>query len=94
MNTQRLTSTYYDWTHGWHGFVILYLLISVFSLVGLKRGRANPQQYLFSPITSVLTLVVVGLLMEILNWILGKLFSLQLSGVYGDRNRPVCAPRH
>jgi uncharacterized protein (DUF1330 family) len=24
MNTQRLTSTYYDWTHGWHGFLIAF----------------------------------------------------------------------
>jgi len=84
MNTQRLTSTYYDWTHGWHGFLILYLLIAVFSLVGLKRGRASPQHYLFSPITSLLTLVAVGLLMEILTWFLRKFLNLQLTGVYGD----------
>ena len=57
MNTQRLTSTYYDLTHGWRGFLLLYLLIAVFSVVGLKRGRASLRQYLFSPITSLLTLV-------------------------------------
>jgi type IV secretory pathway TraG/TraD family ATPase VirD4 len=84
MNTQRLTSTYYDLTHGWHGFVIIYLLITVFSLVGLKRGRASSQHYLFSPITSLLTLVAVGLLMEILTWFLGKFLNLKLTGVYGD----------
>jgi type IV secretory pathway TraG/TraD family ATPase VirD4 len=84
MNTQRLTSTYYDWTHGWHGFLILYLLIAAFSLVGLKQGRASLRQYLFSPITSLLTLVAVGLLSEILNWILGTFLKLQLSGVYRD----------
>jgi hypothetical protein len=43
MNTQRLTSTYYDWTHGWHGFLILYLLIATFSIVGLKR-EARPRE--------------------------------------------------
>jgi type IV secretory pathway TraG/TraD family ATPase VirD4 len=84
MNTQRLTSTYYDWTHGWHGFLVLYLAVAVFSIIGLRRGRASAEQYLFSPITSLLTLVVVGLLMEILNWILEKFLSLQLSGVYGN----------
>jgi hypothetical protein len=51
MNTQRLASTYYDWTHGRHGFLLLYLLIAVFSLAGLKRGRANYDQYLFWPFT-------------------------------------------
>jgi hypothetical protein len=36
MNTQRLASTYFDLTHGWHGFVILYLLISIFSWSAVK----------------------------------------------------------
>jgi type IV secretory pathway TraG/TraD family ATPase VirD4 len=84
MNTQRLTSTYYDLTHGWHGLLIFYLLIAAFSLIGLKQGRASPRQYLFSPITSLLTLVLVGLLSEILTWVLGKFFNLHLSGVFGD----------
>jgi type IV secretory pathway TraG/TraD family ATPase VirD4 len=83
MNTQRLTSIYYDLTHGWHGFLILYLLIAVFSLVGLKQGRASLRQYLFSPITSLLTLVAVGLSMELLGWILGK-FDVHLVGIFGD----------
>jgi type IV secretory pathway TraG/TraD family ATPase VirD4 len=83
MNTQRLTSTYYDLTHGWHGFVIIYLLIAVFSIVGLKRGRASPEQYLFSPITSLLTLVAVGLLLELSNWVCTKVFGVHLVGMFG-----------
>ena len=51
MNTQRLTSTYYDWTHGWHGFLVAYLIIALFSLAGLKRGHAAPQQYAYWPFT-------------------------------------------
>jgi hypothetical protein len=39
MNTQRLTSTYYDWTHGWHGFVIPCLLVAVFSILLVACGR-------------------------------------------------------
>src|SRR5271170_1795952 len=83
MNTQRLTSTYYDWTHGWHGLFVLYLVVAVFSLAGLKRGRASLQQFFFWPFTSVLTMVVVGLLLELSGWILGK-FNLQLIGIYRD----------
>jgi hypothetical protein len=28
MNTQRLTSAYYDWTHGWHGYHVPYAFVS------------------------------------------------------------------
>lgn len=76
MNTQRLTSTYYDLTHGWQGFVILYLLIAVFSIIGIKYGRASRRQYLLSPITSLLTLVAVGLSMELLGWIQATSFGI------------------
>jgi phosphotransferase system glucose/maltose/N-acetylglucosamine-specific IIC component len=72
MNTQRFTSTYYDLTHGWHGFLLFYVLIAAFSLVGLKRGRAGFNQYLYWPITSLITLVIVGLFLAALNWLLVK----------------------
>jgi type IV secretory pathway TraG/TraD family ATPase VirD4 len=84
MNTQRLTSAYYDWTHGWHGLLVFYVLIAVFSLAGLKRARAPLNQYLYWPITSVFTLVVVGLSMEVLGWIVDKLFNLHLDGIYRE----------
>jgi type IV secretory pathway TraG/TraD family ATPase VirD4 len=84
MNTQRLTSTYYDLTHGWHGFLLFYVLIAVFSLAGLKRGRAGFDQYFYWPFTSLATMVVVGLLLEVLEWILGKFFNLHFSGVFAD----------
>lgn len=48
MNTQRLTSTYYDLTHGWQGFVIIYVLNLVFPRWPKKRGPASPAQILFS----------------------------------------------
>jgi type IV secretory pathway TraG/TraD family ATPase VirD4 len=83
MNTQRLTSTYYDWTHGWHGIVVFYVLIAVFSLAGLKRARAGLNQYLYWPITSIFTLVAVGLLLEVFGWIVGKFF-MPMAGVYRD----------
>lgn len=31
----------YDWTHGVRGLLVPYGLIAVFSLVGLKHGRAQ-----------------------------------------------------
>ena len=41
MDTQRLTSIYFDLTRGWHGFLLLYLAVAVFSPAGLKRGHAR-----------------------------------------------------
>jgi hypothetical protein len=58
----NLESCYHDLTHGWHGIVRLYVLIAVFSLAGLKRGRANLEQCFFWPFSTAATLVVVGLL--------------------------------
>jgi hypothetical protein len=43
MITQRLTTASHDLTHGWHGFLLVYALIAVFSLAGLKRGRAGAE---------------------------------------------------
>jgi type IV secretory pathway TraG/TraD family ATPase VirD4 len=68
----NLESHYYDLTHGWHGIVMLYVLIAVFSLAGLKRGRAGLEQYFFWPFSTMATLVVVGLLVEALSWALSK----------------------
>src|SRR5271166_3450003 len=84
MNTQRLVSEYYDLTHGWHGFLLFYILIAVFSLAGLKRGRAGLDQYFYWPFTSLATMVVVGLLLELLEWILRQFFSLHFGGIYSD----------
>jgi type IV secretory pathway TraG/TraD family ATPase VirD4 len=83
MNTQRLTSTYYDLTHGWHGFLVFYVLIAIFSLAGLKRAHAGLNHYMYWPITSLITLVVVGLLLEVFRWLLGK-FNLPLAGIFSD----------
>jgi type IV secretory pathway TraG/TraD family ATPase VirD4 len=84
MNTQRFTSAYYDWTHGWHGFFVAYALIAIFSLAGLRRARAGLDQYGYWPFTSLATLVAVGLLSELIQWILGSWFHVQLAGVFGD----------
>ena len=84
MNTQRLTSTYYDLAHGWHGFLLFYVLIAVFSLAGLKRGRAGLDQYFYWPFTSLATMVVVGLLLELLEWILGQFFNVRFGGISAD----------
>jgi hypothetical protein len=83
MNTHRLTSAYYDLTHGWHGFVVFYVLIAIFSLAGLKRAHAGLNQYLHWPITSLITLVVVGLLLEVFKWLWGKC-NLQLAGIFTE----------
>jgi Type IV secretion-system coupling protein DNA-binding domain len=83
MNTHRLTSAYYDLTHGWHGFVMIYALIAIFSLAGLKRAHAGLNQYLYWPITSLINLVVVGLLLEVFKWLLRN-FNLQLAGIFTD----------
>jgi type IV secretory pathway TraG/TraD family ATPase VirD4 len=82
MNTQRLTSTFTDLTHGWYGFLLVYALIAVFSLAGLKRGRAGAAQYVYWPFTSLATLLVVALLSELPQLLLKSIFHLQLSGVF------------
>jgi type IV secretory pathway TraG/TraD family ATPase VirD4 len=84
MNTQRLTSAYHDWTHGWHGLLVMYVLIAVFSLAGLKRARAGFNQYLYWPITSVFTLVAVGLLLDVFGWIVDNIFKVHLAGIFGN----------
>ena len=61
MNTANLNALIYTWTHGTKGLVLLYAIIAVFSLAGLKRGRASLRQYIAWPVTTLATLVVVGL---------------------------------
>jgi len=76
----NLESRYYDLTHGWHGVVMLYVLIAVFSFAGLRRGRAGLEQYFFWPFSTMATLVVIGLLVEFLSWALSSLAGLH----FGD----------
>jgi type IV secretory pathway TraG/TraD family ATPase VirD4 len=84
MNTQRVASAYYDLTHGWHGFVVFYVLIAIFSLAGMRRARAGFDQYFYWPFTSLATMVVVGLLLELFRWILESFFNVHLVGVFQD----------
>ena len=77
----NLESRYYDLTHGWHGIVMLYVLIAVFSLAGLRRGRANLEQYFFWPFSTMATLVVVGLLVEFLSWALSSLAGVHVGDI-------------
>jgi type IV secretory pathway TraG/TraD family ATPase VirD4 len=81
MYTQRL-STFDDWTHGWHGFLIFYILVAAFSLLGLKRGRANPDQYLFWPLATLLTMVVLAVMSEAVRFSIEKLLNLHLTGFF------------
>jgi hypothetical protein len=77
----NLESRYYDLTHGWHGIVMLYVLIAVFSLAGLRRGRAGLEQYFFWPFSTMATLVVVGLLVEFLSWALSSLAGVHVGDI-------------
>jgi len=69
MNTQVLTDSYIEWTRGGRGVLIGYLMVALFSLLGLRRGRAILGQYIVSPVTSALTLIVVLLLWAIIRWL-------------------------
>src|ERR1022692_4723798 len=77
----NIESRYYDLTHGWHGIVMLYVLIAVFSLAGLRRGRAGLEQYFFWPFSTMATLVVVGLLVEFLSWALSSLAGVHVGDI-------------
>jgi type IV secretory pathway TraG/TraD family ATPase VirD4 len=71
----NVTTTYYNLTHGWHGFVLAYGVIAVFSLAGLKRGQANARHYLFWPITSLFTLVAIAILLSVM-WMITSHYGL------------------
>ena len=88
MKPTNLVTGYYEWTHGWHGLLAAYVFIAVFSLAGLKRGRAGTGQYVVWPLTSMATLVVVGFGFELLVWMLERFagihfsfYALNLTGV-------------
>jgi type IV secretory pathway TraG/TraD family ATPase VirD4 len=78
-----IESRFYDLTHGWHGIITVYLLIAVFSLAGLKRGRADMAQYFFWPFSAAATLVVVGIAVQLLTWLTFNLAGLN-AGEYGN----------
>jgi len=80
LNATNLNALVYTWTHGTKGLVLLYAIIAVFSLAGLKRGRATPRQYVAWPVTTLATLVVVGLAVEVIVWALGKFAGLTFGG--------------
>lgn len=61
-----IEARYYDLTHGVHGFITLYVLIALFSLAGLKRGRATFDQFLYWPFTTLPTMVVLGISISVL----------------------------
>jgi hypothetical protein len=44
-----------------HGFLLLYAIIALFELAGLRRGRGTLQSYLYWPLTSLATMVVIGI---------------------------------
>jgi type IV secretory pathway TraG/TraD family ATPase VirD4 len=80
LNTANLNALIYTWTHGTKGLVLLYAIIAVFSLAGLKRGRASLRQYIAWPVTTLATLVVVGLATQFLLWVLEKFAGLTFGG--------------
>jgi type IV secretory pathway TraG/TraD family ATPase VirD4 len=82
MTTQRITSSFDYWTHGWRGFWIFYLLVALFSLFGLKRGRASPGKYLFWPFTTLLTLVAVAWFASAVEWAIETIFNAKLAGFF------------
>ena len=67
--SKALQAWYYDWTHGWHGLLALYLLIAAYSLAGLRRARAGFAQFFAWPFTSVVTGVLVALALEFASWL-------------------------
>ncbi len=77
MNLNALIDT---WTHGTKGLVLLYAIIAVFSLAGLRRGRATLRQYIAWPVTTLATLVVVGLGTQAILWGLEKFAGLTFGG--------------
>lgn len=44
MNLTALEQHYYDYTHGLKGFLMVYGLVALFSIAGLKRGHAAMAQ--------------------------------------------------
>jgi len=80
LNTANLNALIDTWSHGTKGLVLLYALIGVFSLAGLKRGRASLRQYIAWPVTTLATLVVVVLATQVILWALEKFAGLTFGG--------------
>ena len=76
-----IEARYYDLTHGVHGFITLYVLIALFSLAGLKRGRATFDQFLYWPFTTLPTMVVLGISISVLLWALLTFFGVKFGGI-------------
>ena len=62
------------------GLVFLYAITAVSSLAGLKRGRALRRQYVAWPVTTLITLVVVGLAAPFLLWVLERFAGFTFGG--------------
>ena len=54
------------WTHGLPGVALDYVLVGATSLVGLKHGEAGPAQYKRWPITTLWTLLAMGVAITVL----------------------------
>ena len=78
MNTAHLNALIYTWTHGLRGLALAYGILALFSLAGLKQGRATARQYLVWPITTLPTMVVAGVAAEVMLWALGKFAGITL----------------
>ena len=82
LNTAVLQQHYYELTHGWKGFVVVYGLVAIFTIAGLKRGHAVMAHYIRWPFTSMANLVVGGGVLELSFWALRSLAGVNLQG-YG-----------
>ncbi len=80
MNSGKLNALISVWSHGTRGLVVLYVLIGTFSLVGLIRGKAKAGAYVLWPVTTLVTLVIVGLATEVILRMLGGFTGLTLHG--------------
>ena len=65
----HLSALIHEWTHGAKAPVGLYVFIAVFSLIGLARGKASARSYVFWPVTSFITTVIVALASVVIYWI-------------------------
>src|SRR5450631_2317543 len=79
-----IEARYYDLTHGTHGVMLLYVIVALFQFAGMRHARAPLEHYFFWPISSLATMVVVGLSISILIWVLGALFGAHFAGMGGD----------
>ena len=75
-----IEQTYYEWTHGWHGLVTVYLIVAVFQFAGQLRAKADLTAYLVWPGTALVTLAVVGIVETFLLWLLEKFADLDVHG--------------